>query len=204
MLFHLTWFGREWASPGVLLTINCFSLEQMFSHTHVFGPALPGKADTSAGLVASRDRNGPHIWALCQTKGKRTADYHWEHRWTENQMAEGTCPTSYGKIANWDTAAIPSLPCPMAVKCLLLPLPKHQGHPTCPPWVWPGYWGSLKPFLHTVLLHTTQLVLCWKTTDFNNTVPVSILSTWQVLALNSYSIDSKWLKKRISEFVSSP
>lgn len=112
---------------------------------------------------------------FCQTKGKRTADYHWEHKLTENRMGEETCPTSYGKmVANWDTAPVPSLPCPKAVKCLLT-LTKNQSPYTYSTWVWLRHTGSSKPFLLTILLHTTQRVLNWKITDFDNTVPISIL-----------------------------
>lgn len=109
-LFHLTWLGRQWASPGALLTISCFSLEQIFSHAHVFGPALPGEVGIKVGPVASRDRSGPQIQALCQTEGKRTTDYHWGHRRTEDQMGEWICPTCYGKTVANSSYSFTALP----------------------------------------------------------------------------------------------
>lgn len=132
-LFHLTWLEREWASLSALLTISCFSLDQKFSHAPIFGPALHAEVGTKAGPVASRARSRPQIWDLCQTEGKRTVDCHWERRRTGDQMGEGTCPASYGKmVANWDAAPRPSLPCLLAVRRLLLPSPQATGPPYLP------------------------------------------------------------------------
>lgn len=132
-LFHLTWLGREWARLGSLLTIGCFSLDQTFNYAPIFGPALAVEVGTKAGPVASKARSRLQIWDLCQTEGKRTADCRWECRRTEGQMGEGTCPASYGKmVASWDAVPRPSLPCPLAARGLLLPLPQATGPPYLP------------------------------------------------------------------------
>lgn len=123
----------------------------------MLGPALPREAGTKAGPAASKARSRPQSQTLCQDRRKE--DCRISLRTLKNRKPNGqeTCPTSHGKmVANWDTAPIPpSQPCPVA-KCLLLPLAKRQGHHTCPACVWLRHQGSLRPFLHTILLHATH------------------------------------------------
>ena len=201
-LFHLTWLGREWARLGSLLTIGCFSLDQTFNYAPIFGPALAVEVGTKAGPVASKARSRLQIWDLCQTEGKRTADCRWECRRTEGQMGEGTCPASYGKmVASWDAVPRPSLPCPLAARGLLLPLPKRQDHHTCLAWVWLRHWRVFQAFLvYESSYSSTGFFLedNWLQRDSHSFCFIHLFSPehlTQFLAFNRYSIDSHWMKK---------
>lgn len=124
------------------------SLEQTFIHAHVFSPDPRGEVAQRLGHWPSGLEVGPRVGLSAREKGggrqiitKNTGEL--KTRWVR-----GNCSTSHGKtVANWDTAPLPSLPCLLALKHLLLPSSQEAGPLKLPCMSMAQAWKVFKAFL---------------------------------------------------------